>query len=135
MVQACHTQRQPLQTHPLGHRGGWAMPWSTEEMLDGQYQRVDIPAHARAAHKGLLQKKREKKKKKTGRSLLSRPLRSPDDPVGQGTELKTLVTFKTSRRSIEAIVMQWLSISNHNIPDHNILENANDKYSEKARNV
>ena len=26
-----------------------------EEMLDGQHQRVDIPAHARTAHKGLLQ--------------------------------------------------------------------------------
>ena len=35
------------------------MPWSTEEMLDGQHQRVDIPAHARAAYKGLLQKRLE----------------------------------------------------------------------------
>ena len=32
------------------------MPWSAEEMLDGQHQRVDIRAHASAAHKGLLQK-------------------------------------------------------------------------------
>ena len=31
------------------------------EMLDGQHQRVDIPAHARTAHKGLLQKRMEEK--------------------------------------------------------------------------
>ena len=42
-----------------GHLGGWAMPWSAAEMLDGQHQRVDIPASARAAHKGLLQKRLE----------------------------------------------------------------------------
>ena len=30
--------------------------WLEEEMMDGQHQRVDIPAHARAAHKGLLLK-------------------------------------------------------------------------------
>ena len=34
MVRACHTPRQPLQNHPLGHLGGWATPWSAEEMLD-----------------------------------------------------------------------------------------------------
>ena len=33
--------------------------WSTEEMLGGQYQRVDIPVLARTAHKGLLQKRLE----------------------------------------------------------------------------
>ena len=59
MVRACHTPRQPLQNHPSGHFGGWATPWSAEEMLDGQHQRVDIPAHARFAHKGLLQKRLE----------------------------------------------------------------------------
>ena len=31
--------------------------WLAEEMLDGQHERVDIPAHARTAHKGLLQKR------------------------------------------------------------------------------
>ena len=36
--------------------GGWATPSLAEEMLDGQHQRVDIPARARTAHKGLLQK-------------------------------------------------------------------------------
>ena len=56
---ACHTPRQPLQNHPSGHLGGWATPWSAEEMLNGQHQSVDIPAHARAAHKGLLQKRLE----------------------------------------------------------------------------
>ena len=34
-------------------------PGMAEEMLDGQHQRVDIPAQARAAHKGLLQKRPE----------------------------------------------------------------------------
>ena len=37
----------------------WATPWSAEEMLDGQHQRVDISAHTRTAHKGLLQKRLE----------------------------------------------------------------------------
>ena len=32
------------------------MLWSAEEMLDGQHQRVDIPAYARTVHKGRLQK-------------------------------------------------------------------------------
>ena len=35
---------------------GWVMPWLAEEMLDGQHQRVDIPALARTAYSGLLQK-------------------------------------------------------------------------------
>ena len=59
MVRACYTPQQPLQNHPSGHVGGWATPWSAEEMLDGQHQRVDIPAHARTAHKGLLKKRLE----------------------------------------------------------------------------
>ena len=42
-----------------GNLGGWATPWSAEEMLDEQHQRVDIPAHARTAHKNLLQKRLE----------------------------------------------------------------------------
>ena len=50
------------------------MPWSAEEMLDGQYQRVDVPAHARTAHKGLLQKRLD-------------PSCPHNDPIGQGTEL------------------------------------------------
>ena len=33
------------------------MPWSEEEMLDEQREGVDIPAHVRTAHKGLLQKR------------------------------------------------------------------------------
>ena len=59
MVWACHTPRQPLQIHPSGHLGGWATPWSAEEMLDRQHYRVNIRAHARIAHKGLLQKRPE----------------------------------------------------------------------------
>ena len=44
MVRAYHTPRQPLQNHPSGQIGGWAMPWSAQEMLDGQYQTADILA-------------------------------------------------------------------------------------------
>ena len=35
------------------------MPQSAEKMLDGQHQRVDNPAHARTAYKGLQQKRLE----------------------------------------------------------------------------
>ena len=56
---ACHTPRQPLQNRPSGHLGELGTPWSAEEMLDGHHQTVDIPAHARAAHKGILQKRLE----------------------------------------------------------------------------
>ena len=53
----CHllVPRQPLQNRPSWHLGGWETPWSAEEMLDGQHQRVDVPAYARAAPDGLLQ--------------------------------------------------------------------------------
>ena len=40
--------------------------WLAEEMLDGQHLKVDIPAHARTAHQGLLQKGLEE-------DLLNRP--------------------------------------------------------------
>ena len=59
IIRACHTPRQPLQNHPSGHLGRWATLWSAEEMLHGQHQRVDIPAHARTAHNGFLQKRLE----------------------------------------------------------------------------
>ena len=32
MVRACHTPRQPLQNQSSRHLGGWATPWSAEEM-------------------------------------------------------------------------------------------------------
>ena len=49
IARACHAPRQTLQNHPSGYLGGWATPWSAEEMLDGQRQRMDVPAHARSA--------------------------------------------------------------------------------------
>ena len=49
--------RRLLQNHPSWHLGGWATTWLAEEMLDGQLQRVDIPAHARTAYNGLLLKR------------------------------------------------------------------------------
>ena len=45
--------------HPSGRLGGWATPRSAEEMLDGQRQRVHIPAQARTADNSLLQKRLE----------------------------------------------------------------------------
>ena len=59
MVRASHTTRPPLKNNPSGHFGGWVTPWSAKEILDGQHQKVDIPANAKTAHKGLLQKRLE----------------------------------------------------------------------------
>ena len=56
MVRACHISWQPLQNHSPGLLGGWVILWSVENVLDGQPQRVDIPAHARTADSGLLWK-------------------------------------------------------------------------------
>ena len=36
------------------HFGGWVTPWSAKAMPDERHQRVDNPADARRAHKGLL---------------------------------------------------------------------------------
>ena len=72
------TPRQPLQNYPSGHLGGWATPWSAEEMLDGQRQRADITAYDGPAHDGLPQKRPEE---------LNRPACPTDEPIGQGTEL------------------------------------------------
>ena len=58
-VRTCQKQRQPRQHHPSGHLGGWVMPSSAQEMLDGQHQGADITAHAKTAHKGLLQNRQE----------------------------------------------------------------------------
>ena len=44
---------QPLQNHLSGHLREQVMLWSAEEILEG-HQRVDTPAYARTAHKGLL---------------------------------------------------------------------------------
>ena len=55
MVPAYHTPPQPLQNHPSGQLRPWVTQWSAEKMLDGQHQRMDIPAYARTAHEGLLQ--------------------------------------------------------------------------------
>ena len=84
-VQACQTQRQPLQNQPSRHLGGWATPWSAEERLDGQYQRMDISAHKKILKKNCSQ---GPPAEKTGRgSMLNRPLCPYDDPIGQETEL------------------------------------------------
>ena len=55
-----------------------------EEMQDGQYERVDIPAHIRTADKGFLQKKNWK------RISAESSVMSPQRPTGQRTELTEL---------------------------------------------
>ena len=59
VVWASHMPRQPLQNHSSGHHGGWTALWSAEEMLDGQHSRVNVPAHTKTVHNGLLQKRLE----------------------------------------------------------------------------
>ena len=58
-IRACYTPQWPLQNHSSGRLWEWATPWSAEEMLDGQHQRVDIPAHGRTAHDDLPKKRLE----------------------------------------------------------------------------
>ena len=57
MIRVGHTPQQPHQNHPSRHCGGWATPWSAEEMLDGQHQYYYISARARTAQKVLKQKR------------------------------------------------------------------------------
>ena len=86
--------------------GGWATPWSTEEVLEG-HQRVDLPANARTALKGLL---RERKKVEEGVFLLNRPLCPQDDPIGRRTDLKlnwTVVCTLTSQKGPVEFCTFW----------------------------
>ena len=50
-----HVTRHDSLSNTLLQGGEWETLWLAEGMLDGQHQRVDIPARATAAHKGLLQ--------------------------------------------------------------------------------
>ena len=78
-----HVTRRDSLTKTIlqGSLEGGRTPWSAEEMLDGQHQRVDIPARAKTADKG-------PPAEKTGRgSLLNRPSYPPGRPSGSKTEL------------------------------------------------
>ena len=76
-----HATRWPLQNHPWGYLRGWATPWSAEEMVDGQCQRADIPAHCQNCAQW-------PPAENTGRESLLKRLSCPaDDPIGQRTEL------------------------------------------------
>ena len=79
MVRACHTPRQPLQNHHSGHLGGWATPWSAEEMLDGQHPRCGHPCPCQNCSQGPLSEK-DWKRISTESPLVSprRPIRSRD---------------------------------------------------------
>ena len=124
MVRACHTPRQPLQNHPSGHRRGLATPRSAEEMLDGQHQRVDIPAHARTAHRGLL-KRQDWKSIFAGSPLMNsrRPSLSRDwtelnwiDRVsGQLSTLKGLAFDRTIEGSARSCKPRLPQIQSHKL--------------------
>ena len=96
MVRACHKSRQPLQNHPSRHLGAWTTPWSAEEMLDGQYQGVDISALAGTAHKGFLQKRLEED---LGWIVPHVP---HDDLIGQRTELNWPIRSRPQQCSLRA---------------------------------
>ena len=82
MVRECHVPRQPLQNHPSGHLGGWATPWSAEEILDGQRLNSGDPCPCQSCSQRPLAQKTRKG------SLLNRPPCPPDDPNCQRTELR-----------------------------------------------
>ena len=65
---------------------GRAMPWLTEEMLDGQHQRVDIylPMPELLTRASC---RKDWKKISAKSSLMSSPPPPTNDPIGQGTEL------------------------------------------------
>ena len=78
-----------------GSLRGWATPWSAEEMLDGQHQRMDI-------YLCPCQKCSKWPAEKTGRgSLLNHPSCPSDDPMGLGTELNfRFCEFPVTQRNI-----------------------------------
>ena len=82
MFFSCRTLRQHLQNYATWHLGRGAMVWLAEEVLGGQHERMDSPAHARTAQIGLLKKKRLEEDPCL--IVLSYP---PNDPFGQGSEL------------------------------------------------
>ena len=59
MVRVCHKSHDSRSKTSFRTPKGWATPLSAEEMLDRQYQRVDIPVRAKTAHNGLLRKRLE----------------------------------------------------------------------------
>ena len=44
VVRACHTSRQPLQSHPSVYLGGWATPWSADvRWIDNTKEWTSLP--------------------------------------------------------------------------------------------
>ena len=66
--------------------GEWSMLWWSEERLDGQHRRADVPAYGSTGHCSLLQKRQVEDL--CGIIPHPWPLPPPpSDPIGQGTEL------------------------------------------------
>ena len=81
MVRACHTPRQPLLNHPSGHLGRRATPLVGRGKSGWTASKSGHPYPCQNCSQG-------PPEEKSGRgSLLNRPSCSPDDPIGQGTEL------------------------------------------------
>ena len=79
LLRACHAPGQPLAQGTLERR---TTPWSAEEILDGQRQRVGVHAHVRSAQDDLPQKRLEK-----DLCGVVPQLSPPDDPVGEEAEV------------------------------------------------
>ena len=60
MIRAHHAACQPLQNDLSGHLGRWATSPSAEQMLDGQHERIGVPATAGTAHDDLPEKTLDK---------------------------------------------------------------------------
>ena len=84
-------------------------------MLDLQHQRVDIPAHARNAHNGLLQKRLERG---SGRgSLLNHPSCPSNNPIGQGTELNCSCHSHACMSSFQSVLNRQTNLKTSSIKD------------------
>ena len=98
-----HMPWQPLQNHPSRHFGGWATQWSAEEMLDGQWKRVDISASATTDHNDLMQTRLED-------VLLNHPSCPLDHLIRGGTEWT-----KLNKLHLCDFVTQWVKITAQNV--------------------
>ena len=78
-------------------------PRAAEEMLDGQHQRVDVPAQCRSCSRG-------PPAEKTGRGpLLNRPSCSPDDLISQENELNWKTVSVCNFVNCIKLMTAWVS--------------------------
>ena len=85
LVWECHAIRQPFRKDLSGHLGEWVTPWSAEEMLDGQRQRVDTRPMPELLTMASCRKDWNRICAES--SFMTSPLSPSDDPVGGVTDL------------------------------------------------